>query len=203
MKIAGILLTALLFLLSSLNVQGQVTNKVVKATSEAEESPRERATREGNFGMDHLVFFAPTVDEKPVGSDLLAGNIVVYVYGNTQCASCIGLGRAIAEAKGGKYKGRSDVKFVYFTSDNKADIKRLTSIPDIKYDYVVSLPFEKLVDIGFIMEYKPTYVVVDRSGKVVSKGIGCSHILEQARKTFDEKIGSEIDKLLLVKEDAE
>jgi len=192
MKIASILLTALLFFISSLNVQGQVETKT-------EGSPYERAVKENNFGMDHLVFFAPTIDEKPVGSDILAGNIIVYVYGNTACASCIGLGRAIGEAKLGKYKNNADVKFVYFTSDNKADIKKLTSIPDIKYDYVVSLPFEKMVDIGFIMEYKPTYVIVDRSGKVVAKGIGCSHILEKARETFNEKIGAEIDKLLNVK----
>lgn len=192
MKTISILLTALLLLGASLNVNGQVTN-------ETEETPYEKATKASNFSMDYVIFYAPTIDERPVGSDILAGNIVVYIYGNTECASCIGLGRAIADAKREKYNKNKDVKFVYFTTDNKAAIKRLISIPDIKYDYVVSLPFEKLVDIGFMMAYKPTYVVVDRSGKVVAKGIGCSHITEEAKKTFDEKIGAEIDKLLNVK----
>ncbi len=198
MKTCKLLLTTLLFSLSLLTVQSQVTDAPTEKPK-ADEKPYERAVRENNFGMEHLVFFAPSVDDQPVGSDILSGNIVVYVYGNTACASCIGLGRAITEAKLGKYNKNKDVKFIYFTSDNKSEIKKLASIPDIKYDHMISLPFDKLVDIGFIMEYKPTYVVVDRSGKVVAKGIGCSHILEQARKTFDEKIGAEIDKLLAIK----
>lgn len=191
MKTISILLTALLLLGASLNVNGQVTN-------ETEETPYEKATKSSNFSMDHVIFFAPTIDEEPIGSDILTGYIVVYVYGNTECASCIGLGRAIADAKREKYNKTKDVKFVYFTTDNKSAIKRLINIPKIKYDYIVSLPFEKLVDIGFMMPYKPTYVIVDRYGKVVAKGIGCSHITEEAKKTFDEKIGAEIDKLLNV-----
>lgn len=65
MKTISILLTALLLLGASLNVNGQVTN-------ETEETPYEKATKASNFSMDYVIFYAPTIDERPVGSDILA-----------------------------------------------------------------------------------------------------------------------------------
>lgn len=59
------------------------------------------------------------------------------------------------------------------------------------------MSYQEMMKTGLIYMTKPTYVLVDKTGKVVFKGIGgFSPNLEEAKKSYENIVTPEINKLL-------
>lgn len=149
-----------------------------------------------NFSKDYLIF--SSIDDKgnPVSSHSLKGFNVFYVFGNSQCPPCLGLAKTIkAIVDERRYEGRN-IRFAFVTNDDKKGISRLLKIHKLNFDYIISMSTSQMQQTGLIYIVKPTYILVDKNGKVVFKNIGFPDDLKTAKEVFEKQIAPEINRLL-------
>lgn len=148
-----------------------------------------------NFSNDYMVFSAKDYLGNFISSDSLKGFNVFYMFGDSQCPPCLGLAKTINSFINEKrYEGKN-IKFAFITYDNEKGINRLRNVYKLKFDYFISMSIDEMKQVGLIQLVKPTYLLVDKEGKVVFKGVGFSDKLDEAKKIFEKKLSPEIDSL--------
>jgi len=151
-----------------------------------------------NFTKEYVSF--PSVKAyggNTISSEELKGVNVFYLFGSENCSPCLALGKQMTILLNEKrYEGK-DIKFVYFIAEtNNKTLDRFVNKYKIEWDYMIDMPLNKMQEIGLFTELKPTYVLVDKTGKVVYKGMGFPFIAKDVKNEYERSIATEIDKLL-------
>lgn len=191
MKIYYLLLISLFISLNNAYAQSEKEKQKERFKLEDE---RMRAIK--NFSKDYLLFTAKDHADSPINSDSLKGYYVFYIFGDSKCPPCVGLAKTINTIISEKrYEGK-DLKFAFVTYEDKKGRDRLLKVHKLKFDYIISMTPEEMIDVGLAYLAKPTYVLVDKDSKVIFKDVGFPHELEAARKKFESLIVPELDKVL-------